>query len=41
MTVDDLILVNKDGKVVDGGPNRLVNAAGEAFFPEAKTAYQI
>ncbi len=29
MTVDDLILVNKDGKVVDGGPNRLLNAAGK------------
>lgn len=29
MTVDDLILVNKDGKVVEGGPNRLLNAAGE------------
>lgn len=29
MTVDDLILVNEDGKVVDGGPNRLLNAAGK------------
>jgi ribulose-5-phosphate 4-epimerase/fuculose-1-phosphate aldolase len=28
MTVDDLILVNKDGEVVQGGPNRLLNAAG-------------
>lgn len=36
MTVDDLILVNKDGKVVDGGPNRLVNAAGKAL-PEMAT----
>ena len=30
MTADDLILVNKDGKVVGGGPIRLLNAAGQS-----------
>jgi hypothetical protein len=31
LTASDLILVNKDGKVVDGGAfGRLLNAAGEA-----------
>lgn len=38
MTVDDLILVNKDGKVVDGGPNRLVNAAAYAIHHEVHEA---
>lgn len=28
LKASDLILVNKDGKVVDGGPVRLLNAAG-------------
>jgi len=28
LTADDLILVNSEGKVIDGGPVRLLNAAG-------------
>jgi ribulose-5-phosphate 4-epimerase/fuculose-1-phosphate aldolase len=33
LTPADLILVNKDGKVVDGGASgRLLNAAGEILF---------
>jgi ribulose-5-phosphate 4-epimerase/fuculose-1-phosphate aldolase len=28
LKASDLILVNKDGKVVDGGPVRLLNTAG-------------
>ncbi|KAH8882014.1 arad-like aldolase/epimerase [Thozetella sp. PMI_491] len=31
MTVDDLILVNSEGKVVEGGPVRLLNAAAYAI----------
>jgi hypothetical protein len=32
LTAEDLILVNKDGKVVDGGASgRLLNAAGETL----------
>ncbi|KAH8906496.1 arad-like aldolase/epimerase [Coniochaeta sp. PMI_546] len=38
MTVDDLILVNEDGKVVDGGPNRLLNAAAYAIHHQVHVA---
>ena len=31
MTAEDLILVNSEGKVVDGGPIRLLNAAGQFY----------
>jgi hypothetical protein len=32
LKASDLILVNKDGKVVDGGPVRLLNTAGTWFL---------
>ena len=35
LKASDLILVNKDGKVVDGGPVRLLNTAGMSSPPEA------
>ncbi|KIX10667.1 uncharacterized protein Z518_01751 [Rhinocladiella mackenziei CBS 650.93] len=38
MTANDLILVNKDGKVVDGGPVRLLNAAAYAIHHEIHVA---
>ncbi len=39
MTADDLILVNKDGKVVEGGQIRLLNASGD--LPNAKTVVRL
>ncbi|KAH8890616.1 class II aldolase/adducin domain protein [Thozetella sp. PMI_491] len=38
MTAEDLILVNKEGRVVDGGPNRLLNAAAYMIHHEVHSA---
>jgi ribulose-5-phosphate 4-epimerase/fuculose-1-phosphate aldolase len=41
LKASDLILVNKDGKVVDGGPVRLLNTAGIPFSPLSRIEFEV